>query len=372
MNAIIIPSFDNELIKLDMSILFSLFYPFELIGEDRPGQEGRIIKFKKRGLPDWDIITFTDGNIESNVANICSDEKYDKIKLILPRLGLDTIGVPDKVDVHIYLNFGEIVNIDMLKSNFDLDRIKSIVLSTKLKSLKAGKYKILQQPLLQFTRYFYYFGFYHNPSFTDFNIEYKGDKSFCFSYFKGFSGSDGDGNKRKWREELINKINKKFPNSKIQPKNKSKDFITCNRTMMDTVNMGWYWDFQTGHTVFVPETASLEDRENVVFTEKTFRALISGVPIILATHPSKIKLLEKFGFWTLNSHFCDYSKDYGNRAEDHLIDIFEQHEKNPKLFMDEINNNRHRLVKNQKIMEDLFYKDQDFKMEAINWILDKN
>ena len=40
--------------------------------------------------------------------------------------------------------------------------------------------------------------------------------------------------------------------------------------------------------------------------------------------------------------------------------------------MDEINNNRHRLVKNQKIMEDLFYKDQDFKMEAINWILDKN
>jgi len=74
----------------------------------------------------------------------------------------------------------------------------------------------------------------------------------------------------------------------------------------------------------------------------------------------------------LNSHFCDYSKDYGNRAEDHLIDIFEQHEKNPKLFMDEINNNRHRLVKNQKIMEDLFYKDQDFKMEAINWILDKN
>ena len=126
--------------------------------------------------------------------------------------------------------------------------------------------------------------------------------------------------------------------------------------MEDYKNNGWYWDFNRAWTSLVFETTPLKDTSNWFFTEKTFRGLMSGNALILGIDNDKLRYLHSYGFWILNTN-------------KQLDDIFHLANTDFKSFKKLIEDNSTKIVNNQRILYDWYYKEQSFKLNTIKWLL---
>jgi len=359
-------TFSNQL-RLDLSTLYALLYPFKIKGEDRPGNYERDIYIEKESLPDWEIFATTKLDMDSIY------KKYDNVKIItaIQTNFFKRERIPDGWEVHILDFDGEGRNYDACDFSEDIEKATSVISCEKCTPSKKYEDKVYRELRLVFTRHFYHYGFYFNPTIYDWDLTYNKDKPFCFSYMSGLSGRDGDNNKRSWRQGFIQELNEKFPNSKVETNPKSIDFTTCNRMMLDLQNNGWYWDFNKGYTTLVAETTPIEDVINVFFTEKTFRAMMSGTPIISLLHKDKLKLLSKWGFWICNTELVTEELYESLSSFGIVNEIFNQHETNPIKFKKELQQCQGKTKNNQKILYDWFYNEQEFKNKAIQKIINE-
>ena len=167
------------------------------------------------------------------------------------------------------------------------------------------------------------------------------------------------------RVDLINKLKIKYPQH-IFPKIKTKDFKKCNLNGIneDFKNNGWYWDFNKSHSFLVFETTDINDRINHFYSEKTFRALMSGNMVILGISKPKHTELINAGFWTPTNEVIDESED----AEELLFKTFEYLDREGFYYVK--SKNIEKIKNNQKILYDWFYKEQSFKTKAIEWLIE--
>ena len=92
------------------------------------------------------------------------------------------------------------------------------------------------------------------------------------------------------------------------------------------------------------------------YTEKTFRGLMSGNAFILAIDNDKLRYLQSKGFWILNT-----DKD--------IEDIYHMASNDFESFKNLIKDNSSKMINNQRILYDWYYKDNNFKMNTIKWML---
>ena len=211
---------------------------------------------------------------------------------------------------------------------------------------------------------FYFYGFHYNPEIFNFETSKVGTLKPQFSVYSG--RLDSDNSKGEWRTDIIKELDKLHPNL-IKPILKTDDFKKCNFGGIneDFKNMGWYWDFNSADCFIVFETSHTHDYINQFFTEKTMRALMSGNMVMLGISPDKHKLLIDSGFWTPTNEVFDENKD----GKELLIDTFDYLYKNGTNSIKEKNIDK--IRNNQKILYDWFYKDQDFKLNTIKWMLNE-
>jgi len=189
--------------------------------------------------------------------------------------------------------------------------------------------------------------------FSTFNNQ--SEKAISFCYNSGLDGTEGDNDKRSFRKEIIQLMNQQYPNSIVSPE-KSDDFKKTNLMMEDYKNNGWYWDFNRAWASLVFETTPIEDKQNWFFTEKTFRGLMSGNALILGIDNEKLRYLKDNGFWILNT-------------DKELDDIYHLANTDFESYKKLIENNSTKIVNNQRILYDWYYKEQSFKLNTIKWML---
>ena len=189
--------------------------------------------------------------------------------------------------------------------------------------------------------------------FSTFNNQ--SEKAISFCYNSGLDGTEGKDNKRSFRKEIIQLMNQQYPNSIVSPE-KNTDFNKTNLQMHDYKNNGWYWDFNRAWATLVFETTPLKDNSNWFFTEKTFRGLMSGNALILGIHNDKLRYLKDCGFWILNT-------------DKELDEIYHLANTDFESYKKLIENNSMKIRNNQRILYDWYYKEQNFKLNTIKWML---
>ena len=83
---------------------------------------------------------------------------------------------------------------------------------------------------------------------------------------------------------------------------------------------------------------------------------MSGNAFILAIDNDKLRYLQSKGFWILNT-----DRD--------LEDIYHMASNNFESFKNLIKDNSSKMINNQRILYDWYYKDNNFKMNTIKWML---
>ena len=275
MRLVIFPlaNYANQL-KVDFSSIFGLIYPFDIVETS-----GDWIIVKKK---DFDNVYF-----QINLEH--STKIWNNIKnpiVVVSKFSSNGYGNQQKL---VYFeNHGE----SWGDPNVDYDKFNKVLTSALNPALPPNTYG---EPLLHFTRNFYFYGFHFNPPLYDFTLKYDGNIPNCMAY-SGRLDSQQEW-KQEYRTNLVNQLKIKYPQH-IFPKIKTEDFKKCNLNGIneDFKNNGWYWDFNKSHSFLVFETADINDRINHFYSEKTFRALMSGNMIILGISKPKDKELINAGF----------------------------------------------------------------------------
>ena len=83
---------------------------------------------------------------------------------------------------------------------------------------------------------------------------------------------------------------------------------------------------------------------------------MSGNAFILAIDNDKLRYLQSKGFWILNT-----DRD--------IDDIYHMASNDFESFKNLIKDNSSKMINNQKILYDWYYKDNNFKMNTIKWML---
>ena len=343
MRLVIFPLTDyaNQL-KIDFSSIFSLIYPFDVV---ETSEYFLIVKKK-----DLDNVYFQI-NLEHH-AKIWNNNKNPII--VVSKFTTNTY--PNLYKLIYFENHGEAWG----DPNQNYDKFYKVLTSASNPELPPNTYG---EPLLHFTRNFYFYGFHFNPPLYDFTLKYDGNIPNCMVYSGRLDSQQPS--KAGYRTEFIKELKQKYPQH-IFPKIKTDDFKKCNLNGIneDFKNNGWYWDFNKSHSFLVFETADINDRINHFYSEKTFRALMSGNMIILGISTPRHKQLIDAGFWTPTNEVIDKSED----AEELLFETFEY--LNKEGFNIIKSKNIEKIKNNQRILYDWFYKDQPFKTKAIEWILE--
>jgi adenine C2-methylase RlmN of 23S rRNA A2503 and tRNA A37 len=84
--------------------------------------------------------------------------------------------------------------------------------------------------------------------------------------------------------------------------------------------------------------------------------LMSGNAFILAIDNDKLWYLQSKGFWILNT-----DRD--------IEDIYHMASNDFESFKNLIKDNSSKMINNQRILYDWYYKDNNFKMNTIKWML---
>jgi hypothetical protein len=353
MNAVVFgkSNYANQILN-DLSSFYGLLYPFDVVDKNN-----KYITVSKPQFPNIEFIQMLQPEVGSEIR-----EKYDWIFAVNPNRKWD-------YNEKVYFGcFGECYEDDLIE---DVETYDKLIFSSE-KDKYNDSYKHYQEPLLHFTRNFHFYGFNFNPplyEFTTFNNQREKPISFCYN--SGLDGTEGVNNKRSFRKELVHSINDKYPNSIISPQ-KSSDFKKTNLMMTDYKNNGWYWDFNRAWATLVFETAPMEDMGNRFFTEKTFRGLMSGNALLLAVHNSKIRYLRDLGFWILNADNVSQTciiPDNKDISLNEIEDIYHLANTNFESYKKLIENNSTKLQNNQRILYDWYYKEQDFKLNTIKWLI---
>ena len=337
MNAVIFGKNDygGQLLN-DTSPFYGLLYPFDIVE-----QNFYSITVRKSQFPNIEFVQMLQKFVPKEI-----ESKYDWIYAVNPTEKYDW-------NEKVYFGcFGECYVDEIID---DVETYDKLIFSSK-KGDYENSYIHYQEPLLHFTRNFHFYGFNFSPplyEFTTFNNQKEKPISFCYN--SGLDGTEGDNNKRSFRKEIIKSINEKYPNSIVSPE-KSNDFKKTNLMMEDYKNNGWYWDFNRAWTSLVFETTPLEDTSNWFFTEKTFRGLMSGNALILGIDNDKLRYLQSYGLWILNT-------------DKQLDDISHLANTDFKSFKKLIEDNSTKIVNNQRILYDWYYKEQSFKLNTIKWLL---
>ena len=336
MNAVVFGKNDygGQIIN-DLSPFYALLYPFETIEQTHDW-----IIVKKKQFPNIHFVQLLQPIFPKEIR-----KRYDWIYSVNPT---DYIG-----DEKIYFGcFGECYDESIIENVETYDKF----IFSSFKDEYKDSHKHYQEPLLHFTRNFHFYGFNFTPplyEFTTFNNQ--NEKSISFCYNSGLDGTDGNDGKRGFRKEIISEINTTYPNSIVSPQ-KSDDFRKTNLKNEDYKNWGWYWDFNRAWTTLIFETYPAGDGVNHFYTEKTFRGLMSGNAFILAVDNDKLRYLQSKGFWILNT-----DRD--------LEDIYHMANNNFESFKNLIKDNSSKMINNQRILYDWYYKDNNFKMNTIKWML---
>jgi len=351
-------------LKNDFSSFFGLFYPFDIIRDDELG-----ILVKKNTIDDTHFFLCRQN---SNDVDSLKLDGYEKV-FHMDAFGGQSRTQTNNVENSVYFqNEGEMASHN-IEEEFSEKFDKCIFSSkdnSKYKNLLDNHYKNRYfEPKLHFTRNFYFYGFHYNPEIYKFNISKVETFKPEFSVYSG--RLDSDNKKGEWRTDMVKQLDKLHPNL-IKPISKTEDFKKCNFGGIneDFKNMGWYWDFNSADCFIVFETSHIHDQFNQFFTEKTFRALMSGNMVMLGISADKHKILIDSGFWTPTNDVFDETKirpentGYGKEL---LVDTFEYLYKNGTKSVKEKNIDK--IKNNQRILYDWFYKDQDFKLDAIKWML---
>lgn len=343
MRLVIFPlaNYANQL-KVDFSSIFSLIYPFDIVETS----------------DDWIIVkkkSFDDVYFQINLTSHSDVWKDIENPIIVVTKFIIDKPYPQYKSVY-FENFGEAWG----DPNQNYDKFHKVLTSASNPQLPSDIYA---EPLLHFTRNFYFYGFHFNPPLYDFTLKYDGNIPNCMAY------SGRLDSQQEWKAEnrvdLINQLKIKYPQH-IFPKIKTKDFKKCNLNGIneDFKNNGWYWDFNKSHSFLVFETTDINDRINHFYSEKTFRALMSGNMVILGISKPKHTELINAGFWTPTNEVIDESED----AEELLFKTFEYLDR--KGFYYVKSKNIEKIKNNQKILYDWFYKEQSFKTKAIEWLIE--
>jgi hypothetical protein len=353
MNAVVFgkSNYANQILN-DLSSFYGLLYPFDVVDKNN-----KYITVSKPQFPNIEFIQMLQPEVGSEIR-----EKYDWIFAVNPNRKWD-------YNEKVYFGcFGECYEDDLIG---DVETYDKLIFSSEMDKYNDS-YKHYQEPLLHFTRNFHFYGFNFNPplyEFTTFNNQREKPISFCYN--SGLDGTEGVNNKRGFRKELVHSINDKYPNSIISPQ-KSSDFKKTNLMMTDYKNNGWYWDFNRAWATLVFETTPMEDMGNRFFTEKTFRGLMSGNALLLAVHNSKIRYLRDLGFWILNADNVSQTciiPDNKDISLNEIEDIYHLANTNFESYKKLIENNSTKLQNNQRILYDWYYKEQDFKLNTIKWLI---
>ncbi len=83
---------------------------------------------------------------------------------------------------------------------------------------------------------------------------------------------------------------------------------------------------------------------------------MSGNAFILAIDNDKLRYLQSKGFWILNT-----DRD--------IEDIYHMASNDFESFKNLIKDNSSKIINNQRILYDWYYKDNNFKMNTIKWML---
>ena len=83
---------------------------------------------------------------------------------------------------------------------------------------------------------------------------------------------------------------------------------------------------------------------------------MSGNAFILAIDNDKLRYLQSKGFWILNT-----DRD--------IEDIYHMASNDFESFKNLIKDNSSKMINNQRILYDWYYKDNNFKMNTIKWML---
>jgi hypothetical protein len=189
-------------------------------------------------------------------------------------------------------HYGEVFTkntLDLIKDN-NYDFIMSASKRPELENDNNFYYEALST----FKYYRYYIGYYYLEDLIK-NIElpkYNVNKSKIFSYTR-------IGKNSSWRNDIINSIN--GLSDMMESKNSANDaydLLYPKYKHFEAIHDYLYCNFN-----IVFETIDYRNNSEYFITEKTYKALFFGKPILLAAAPNMLNYLKNKGFYLINFDF---------------------------------------------------------------------